>query len=94
MRLTEEGEELRDLQKLPAEKVLIRWVNYHLGKAGVERRIANLGTDLSHSFALFHVLNRLDAAQCTLDGIDDEDLASRASKMITNALALGVPDLV
>jgi plastin-1 len=33
MRLCEEGEELKDLQKLPAEKILIRWVNYHLGKA-------------------------------------------------------------
>lgn len=26
--------------------------------------------------------------------MDDEDLTSRATKMITNALALGVPDVV
>lgn len=34
MRLAEEGEELKDLQKLPVETILIRWVNFHLKKAG------------------------------------------------------------
>lgn len=94
MRLCEEGEELKDLQKLPAEKILIRWINYHLSKAGNNRRIQNLGKDLSDSEALFVVLNRLDATKCPLDGINDEDLTARADKMITNALALGVPNLV
>jgi len=56
--------------------------------------VKNLGKDLSDSFALFHVLNQLDKEKCPLDGIDDEDLTNRADKMITNALALGVPDLV
>jgi plastin-1 len=94
MRLTEEGEELKDLQKLPAEKVLVRWINYHLGKAGVERRVANLGADISDSFALFHVLNRLGGAQFPTEGIDDEDLTARAQKVIANSLALGVPEIV
>jgi len=53
-----------------------------------------LGKDLSDSEALFYVLNQLDGSKCTLDGIDDADLVSRADKMITNSLALGVPDLV
>ena len=34
MRLAEEGEELVDLQKLTPEALLIRWINYHLKKAG------------------------------------------------------------
>mgnify|MGYP000946935644 CR=1 FL=1 len=94
MRLAQEGESLDDLKKLSPEAILIRWVNFHLEQAGQERRIANLGKDLSDSFALFHVLHRLNAAKCPLDGIDDADMESRASKAITNALALGVPDLV
>jgi hypothetical protein len=49
MRLAEEGEELADLLKLSPETILIRWVNYHLKKAGQERRIKNLGKDLSDS---------------------------------------------
>jgi plastin-1 len=94
MRLCEEGEDLKDLQKLKSEVVLIRWVNYHLAKAGQEKRITNLGKDLSDSVALFNVLHQLDASKCPLDGVDDEDMDSRAAKVIANALALGVPEIV
>jgi plastin-1 len=73
---------------------LIRWINYHCAKAGVEKRVSNLGKDLSDSEALMYVLNRLDATKCPLDGIKEEDLISRAEKMINNSLALGVPDVV
>jgi plastin-1 len=46
--------------KLPAEELLIRWINFHLRKAGQERQVANLGKDLQDSFAIYHVLNQLD----------------------------------
>lgn len=94
MKLGQEGEELKDILKLTSEVVLIRWINYHLMKAGQDRKVTNLGKDLSDSFALFHVLNQLDKDKCPLDGIDDEDMAKRAEKMISNSLALGVPDLI
>jgi plastin-1 len=34
MRLAEEGEDLKQLMKLPVEKLLIRWMNFHLKAAG------------------------------------------------------------
>jgi len=73
---------------------LIRWINYHLKKAGQERRVANLGKDLADSQALFYVLNQLDKGKCPLDGVNDEDLKTRARKMIDNSTALGVPEIV
>lgn len=94
MRLAQEGEELKDLQKLPAETILIRWMNYHLKKAGSDRVVSNLGKDLADSHALMHVLNQLDSSKCPLEGIDNADLEARANHVITNALALGVPDLI
>jgi len=94
MRLAQEGEQLADLMKLQPEVILIRWVNYHLAKAGQSKRIENLGKDLADSTALFYVLNSLDSSKCPLDGINDDDLQSRAQKMITNSQALGVPDIV
>lgn len=94
MRLAKEGETLQDLMKLSPETILIRWVNYHLEKAGQERRISNLGNDIADSFALMHVLNRLDAAKCPIDGINEPDLDVRAGKMIDNSIALGVPRVV
>ena len=94
MKLCEEGEELKDIQKLTPEAVLIRWINYHLKKAGQSKKVNNLGKDLTDSTALYYVLNQLDKDKCPLDGIEDEDLEKRAEKMITNATALGVPDIV
>ena len=94
MRLAEEGESLEDLLKLPPETILIRWVNFHLAKNGQTRRIKNLGKDTADSFALYHVLNRLDPGQCSLDGIDNEDLVARADMMIDNSKKIGVPELV
>ena len=57
IRLALEGEELQDLQKLPPEHILIRWINFHLKEAGQERRVTNLGGDLKDSVALLYVLN-------------------------------------
>lgn len=94
MRLAEEGESLEDLLKLPPETILIRWVNFHLAKNGQTRRIKNLGKDTADSFALYHVLNRLDPGQCSLDGIDNDDLVARADMMIDNSKKIGVPELV
>jgi len=85
MRLAEEGEELTDLLKLPPETILIRWINYHLKKQGVERRVHNLGGDLKDSKALIYVLNRLDPAHCSLADLDEEDNNKRAEKMINSA---------
>ena len=69
MRLALEGEELHDLLKLPPETILIRWVNFHLAKSGYDKQINNLGSDLKDSVALTYILNRLDPAQCSLEGL-------------------------
>lgn len=52
MRLAEEGEQLSDLLKLAPEAILIRWINFHLRKQGVEKMVGNLGSDLKDSFAI------------------------------------------
>jgi len=57
MRLAEEGEELKDLVKLSPEAILLRWINYHLKKAKVDKRVNNLGKDLSDSTALIYLLH-------------------------------------
>lgn len=93
MRLAEGEETLADLNKLPAETILIRWINYHLEKAGQDRRVKNLGGDLKDSEALFYVLNQLDKSKCPLDGKSESDLEKKAGNMIKNADALGVPSI-
>ena len=69
MRLAEEGETLQDLIKLAPEAILIRWINFHLKKTGLEKKVNNLGSDLKDSIALTHVLNSLDKEKCSLAGL-------------------------
>ena len=54
--LLEKGEESGDLRKLSSETILIRWLNFHLKEAQLERRIRNLEEDISDSTALFYIL--------------------------------------
>ena len=44
------GETLASFVKLPPETILLRWINYHLARAGSSRYIANFGADVSVSF--------------------------------------------
>lgn len=49
-RLLEPGEALEAFVKLPADQILLRWVNYHLKNAGVSRRVENFSTDVKVTF--------------------------------------------
>lgn len=69
-------------------------MNFHLKESGNEKRVNNLGKDLSDSEALIIVLNRLGGAKCPLDALNESDLNKRAQHMINNACALGVPEIL
>ena len=60
IRLLHEDETLEMLRKLPPEKLLLRWFNYHLERAGVARRIANYGNDLADSELYLHLMSQID----------------------------------
>lgn len=94
MRLAEEGEQLSDLLKLAPEAILIRWINFHLRKQGVEKMVGNLGADLKDSFAILQVLNSLDKEKCSLAPLAESDPLKKAEGAIRNAELLGVPPLI
>eukprot|EP01134_Creolimax_fragrantissima_P002885 CFRG2885T1 len=56
VRLLRKGEGIAELLSWDAETVLLKWVNYHLARAGDEHRAENLETDLSDSYILSKVL--------------------------------------
>jgi plastin-1 len=45
-RLLEGGEKLEDFLKLSVDLILLRWFNYHLKKAGHNRKVTNFTTDV------------------------------------------------
>ena len=93
MQLAQDGEEYADLIKLPAEKLLVRWINFHLAAAN-QAPVGNLGKDLEDSKALIYLLNQLDAEKCSLEALDETDDLKRAEAVISNSKAFGVADLV
>jgi len=42
-----------------AEEILIRWVNYHLEKAGYDRKISNFSEDIQDSMVYAHLFHQL-----------------------------------
>jgi len=84
-RLLNEGETIEDLIKLPAEQILIRWVNYHLKKSGTTRRLTNFTTDVKDSEVYTLLLNQLAPSQCDKSPLKVSDLTERAEKVLENA---------
>lgn len=54
-----DGERLEDLMKLSPEAILLRWVNHHLEKAGVSRRVTNFQSDIVDSEIYSHLLKQI-----------------------------------
>lgn len=83
--LLQDGEEIHDLLRLPAEAILIRWVNFHLKKNGTDQRINNLGNDLKDQTAFVRLLNQLDKSKNDLSALELEDIKERGIKVIEGA---------
>lgn len=84
-------DQLADLMKLSPENILLRWVNHHLGKAGVTRRIHNFTKDISDSEIYTHLLHQIapQGADVTTEALYIRDLLQRAEIMLQQADKLG-----
>eukprot|EP01036_Dinobryon_divergens_P024051 gene24055-32465_t len=87
--LRQEGEDKTAFMSLTPEVILIRWLNYHLKKAGSNRVASNFSSDLADSEIYGVVLNRLNPTVCS--PITETDPLERAAHAISNAKALGAP---
>ena len=91
IRLLAEGETLESLLKLPPEKLLLRWFNYHLEQAGLGQRVANFGSDLKDSALYCHLLAAIDPSKKANTAIltRTSDLHERAAYVASEGGRLG-----
>lgn len=89
-RLLEEDETLEQFLRLPPEKILIRWFNYHLKNAGSQRRVSNFSKDISDGENYTILLNQLRPDKCDLSPLQISDLSKRAEAVLEHADNIGV----
>ncbi|XP_065366419.1 plastin-3 isoform X1 [Calliphora vicina] len=85
-----DDERLEDLMKLSPEAILLRWVNHHLERAGIQRRCTNFQSDIVDSEIYSHLLKQIagNDADVNLDALRESDLTSRAEIMLQQAAKL------
>lgn len=78
---------------MPPEKVLFTWFNYHLAKAGEQRKVTNWGKDLQDSVLYGVLLAQLEPSKISKDERDRAiaipDLLNRAEVVLQFADRLG-----
>lgn len=85
--LLRDGETIEDLLKLSPEELLIRWVNYHLGKAKCDRRISNFGEDIKDSVVYGNLIDQIAPPGSGVNklGLQKTDLKERAEEVLKQA---------
>ncbi|KAF7845163.1 fimbrin-2-like [Senna tora] len=57
--LVDDSKDMEELINLPPEKILLRWMNFHLKKAGYKKIVTNFSSDVKDVEAYAHLLNVL-----------------------------------
>ncbi len=73
------GTSVEDLQSLPAEEILIRWMNKHV--SAFDMKVANLDKDVADCISYVTLLNAIDESS-SAEALDEDDLAKRAHMVI------------
>jgi plastin-3 len=94
--LLADGEKIEDLVRLPPEAILLRWVNYHLDRAGVNRRCNNFTSDIQDSEIYSNLLYQIAPKQAgvTKEPLMEKNLLARAELMLQQAEKLGCRSFV
>eukprot|EP01018_Ginkgo_biloba_P006381 Gb_01810 [translate_table: standard] len=83
--LVDDSKDVEELMNLPPDKVLLRWMNFHLQKAGYKRTITNFSSDVKDGEAYAVLLNVLAPEHCSLSTLDSKDPIERAKLILSQA---------
>ncbi|XP_027941427.1 fimbrin-5 [Vigna unguiculata] len=83
--LVEDDKEVEELISLAPEKVLLKWMNFHLKKAGYEKQVTNFSSDLKDGEAYAYLLNALAPEVAGPSALTTSDPTERASLVLEQA---------
>lgn len=83
--LVDDNSDVEELMGLAPEKVLLKWMNFHLKKAGYKKPVTNFSSDLKDGEAYAYLLNVLAPEHCSPATLDAKDPAERANLVLEHA---------
>ncbi|KAF3453371.1 hypothetical protein FNV43_RR03811 [Rhamnella rubrinervis] len=83
--LVDDSKDIEELLSLPPDKVLLKWMNFHLQKAGYEKPVSNFSSDLKDGEAYAYLLNVLAPEHCSPATLDAKDPNERAKLILDHA---------
>ncbi|PIA38305.1 hypothetical protein AQUCO_02800172v1 [Aquilegia coerulea] len=83
--LVDDNKDVEELMSLAPEKVLLRWMNFHLKKASYKKAITNFSSDVKDAEAYAYLLNVLAPEHCSPRTLDTKDPFERAKLVLDHA---------
>eukprot|EP00002_Diphylleia_rotans_P011750 TRINITY_DN2311_c0_g1_i14.p1 TRINITY_DN2311_c0_g1~~TRINITY_DN2311_c0_g1_i14.p1 ORF type:complete len:845 (+),score=162.08 TRINITY_DN2311_c0_g1_i14:67-2601(+) len=87
-------ESIQNLLDLSPDKLIMRWVNFHMEKAQYARRIENFSTDFRDSSVYTYLLRNINPDACSLAALDEIDFSERARRVVQNAANIGFTESI
>ncbi|KAG0449057.1 hypothetical protein HPP92_027545 [Vanilla planifolia] len=83
--LVDDSKDIEELLNLAPEKMLLKWMNFHLQKAGYKKPVTNFSSDLKDGEAFAYLLNVLAPEHCSPSTLDTKDPTQRAKLVLDHA---------
>ncbi|KAJ6329511.1 hypothetical protein OIU77_011061 [Salix suchowensis] len=85
MELVDDSKDVEELLGLAPEKVLLKWMNFHLKKAGYSKQVTNFSSDVKDGKAYAYLLNALAPEHSSPASLDTKDAKERANMVLVQA---------
>ncbi|XAR60893.1 hypothetical protein NMG60_11034433 [Bertholletia excelsa] len=87
--LVGDSKDVEELMSLPPEKILLRWMNFQLKKAGYQKTVTNFSSDIKDAEAYAHLLNILAPEHINPSTVAAKDPFLRAKLVLEHADKMG-----
>ncbi|KAF9688455.1 hypothetical protein SADUNF_Sadunf02G0198900 [Salix dunnii] len=89
LELVGDSKDVEELMSLPPEKILLRWMNFLLNKAGYKKIVTNFSSDVKDAEAYAHLLNVLAPEYSNPSTLTVKDTFTRAKLVLEHADRMG-----
>ncbi|KAL9263075.1 Fimbrin-1-like protein [Drosera capensis] len=87
--LADDNDDIVELMALSPEKLLLKWMNFHLKNGGYKKTLTNFSSDLKDAEAYAYLLNVLAPEHCDPATLDAKDPFDRANLVLDHAERMG-----